>query len=391
MYELRGKLSYLIGNITLLQQNNWIDRNTRAIFIEFAAYNPNINLFVVTTMLIEMLPSGNMVKSRKFECINLMETSNPIVKILFMVVYMFFVLYFTLKAIKQFMKQGWAYLKGFWTLVDWILIIFSVISFNCFLQRIEKAAEISKYFIETKGYDYIKLQDVNLANQLIVITLSCCCAFQTIKFLQLLRFNNKIYMLALTLNHCIPKLGGFVLVFSVIWFAFVQLMYLFFNERSYAYADIVKSVTTSIQILLGKFEIGPLLQGNPLFGSILFMSYNILIVLLLMNTFISIICESFEAVRIDLEGKPNDFEIFDYFAGLFGRMSASIKAKTRRMRMEGLNLEDNDDEEEMSEYERLRAVTRNRHVVLSDRVDKLIDMCGIVSLCILSISACIKN
>ena len=95
-------------------------------------------------------------------------------------------------------------------------------------------------------------KDVNLANQLIVITLSCCCAFQTIKFLQLLRFNNKIYMLALTLNHCLPNLGGFALVFSVVWFAYVQLMFLFFNEKSYAYADIVKAVTTSFQIMLGK-------------------------------------------------------------------------------------------------------------------------------------------
>ena len=112
VYELRGQLDYLIGNLSLLQKNNWIDRSTRAVFVEFAAYNPNINLFVVTTMLVEILVSGNLITTAKFECINLMETGNPAVKILWMVIYMIFVIYFALKSIKQFVKQGWSYLKG---------------------------------------------------------------------------------------------------------------------------------------------------------------------------------------------------------------------------------------------------------------------------------------
>ena len=111
------------------------------------------------------------------------------------------------------------------------------------------------------------------------------------------------------------------------------------------------------------------------------MSYNILIVLLLMNTFISIICDSFEVVREELTDKPNDFEIFDYFAGLASRLGGKLKAKARRMKMEGLGVEDSDDEE-MSEHARLQAAMHNRHVVLSDRVDKLIDVCAIVSACL---------
>ena len=36
VYEMRGKKSYLQGNLTLLQFNNWIDRQTRAVIIEFS-------------------------------------------------------------------------------------------------------------------------------------------------------------------------------------------------------------------------------------------------------------------------------------------------------------------------------------------------------------------
>ncbi len=166
-----------------------------------------------------------------------------------------------------------------------------------------------------------------------------------------------------------------MLVFFVIWIAFVQLMYLFFNEKSVAYADLLRSILTSFQILLGKFELGPLLEGNPFFGSILFLSYNIIIVLLLMNTFISIICESFEAVREELVGKPNDFEVFDWIESKIMRVVNFLKPKKKV----ATTFEEDEDEEERLEKERLKLVNENLHLVLSQRVDNLINICGVVN------------
>ena len=40
LYEMRGQLSFIQGNLTLLKEMNWIDRQTRAIFAEFSVYNP---------------------------------------------------------------------------------------------------------------------------------------------------------------------------------------------------------------------------------------------------------------------------------------------------------------------------------------------------------------
>jgi hypothetical protein len=58
VYEMRGQLSYIQGNLSLLKEMNWIDRQTRAVFVEFSTYNPNINLMMVTTILIEFFSSG---------------------------------------------------------------------------------------------------------------------------------------------------------------------------------------------------------------------------------------------------------------------------------------------------------------------------------------------
>jgi hypothetical protein len=61
VYEMRGTKSFLKGNLTLLQNNNWIDRKTRAVVVEFAVFNPNINLTVVAEILFEFLPSGGII------------------------------------------------------------------------------------------------------------------------------------------------------------------------------------------------------------------------------------------------------------------------------------------------------------------------------------------
>lgn len=46
-----------------LQQQNWIDVRTRAVFIEFSLYNANVNLFASVTLLVEYLSTGGAVPS----------------------------------------------------------------------------------------------------------------------------------------------------------------------------------------------------------------------------------------------------------------------------------------------------------------------------------------
>ncbi len=65
--NLTGSLNEVQSNLTLLRKLNWIDRQTRAIFIQFLLFNPNINMFAYLNILFEILPSGNMINSIQIE------------------------------------------------------------------------------------------------------------------------------------------------------------------------------------------------------------------------------------------------------------------------------------------------------------------------------------
>ena len=66
-FNMKGSLGDIQSNLLLLRDQNWIDRNRRALFYEFSVYNPNVNLFAYCNILFEVLSSGNYIISTRFE------------------------------------------------------------------------------------------------------------------------------------------------------------------------------------------------------------------------------------------------------------------------------------------------------------------------------------
>lgn len=66
VYRLDSDPATIQSDLNTLQQLSWIDKRTRAVFIEFTLFNPNLNLFSYSEMFFEILPSGNLLPSAKF-------------------------------------------------------------------------------------------------------------------------------------------------------------------------------------------------------------------------------------------------------------------------------------------------------------------------------------
>ena len=217
VYEMRGKLSFLKGNLSLLREMNWIDRQTRAVFVEFSAYNPNINMVMVTTILVEFLSSGSILTTAHFDPLNLFgEIGGGFVsfKIISELLLMAFIGYFTVLQILEFINMGLKeYVKDFWFLIEWSIILTAFISFIMFILRYVAAQEVLDFFKNTGGYGYMKLQTVNGYNQVLTYCLGLCSSFGTLKLLKMLRFNQHISILGVTLKQCFSELAGFCVVF----------------------------------------------------------------------------------------------------------------------------------------------------------------------------------
>lgn len=126
-----------IQTIEKLKENLWIDRGTRAVFIDFTTYNPNINLYVVTKLIAEFPATGGMFTSWQFRTLNLLENSSQaqiglyicFIMFLFFIIYYLIEEFFEIKAlgfIPYLQSSGWNYLDLFIILISIALVFFLI-------------------------------------------------------------------------------------------------------------------------------------------------------------------------------------------------------------------------------------------------------------------------
>ena len=323
VYETRGQLSYIQGNLSLLQEIGWIDRQTRAVFVEFSTYNPNINLVMVTTILVEFLPSGTILVNPRFDTLNLFGDIGGIFsfKTICEIVFYAFIVYYIIIQIIQCFNEGLErYLTGFWNLIELSIIITAFVSFLMTILRIISANNVLSFFKTTGGYSYIKLQNVNDNNQTLTNCLGLCASISTIKLLKMLRFNQNISILGITLKQCFEELVSFSFVFLVIWISFVQIMYLIFNQNLEGYLSITKTMESTFEMMIGKLSATQFMQSNSILGPIIVSAYCSAIIFFALNIFISIIIDSFDKVRREAKIDPDKFGFLDHITNKFKRL-----------------------------------------------------------------------
>jgi polycystin 1L2 len=315
IYQARGAEKFLIGNLTILEKLGWIDRNTRAVFGEYAAYNPNINLFIVATIVFEFLPSGTILAKARFDPLDLFHGINgsSMFIIICDVLYIIFIVWFFVKQIRDIIIKRRNYI-GFWAFVEWGIIVSSCFAIGIYIYRYTVAVDLLDFFKKTSGYQYIKLQKVSMWSQWFETCVGFCAFLGTLKFMRLLRFNTKMNYLAITLSIAAHDLAGFGVVFVIVWMAFVQIMFLIFYRSLVGYSTIIKAAETSFQIMVGKFDAQSLFNANKFLGSLIFASYNFTIIFFMLNIFLSIIGVAFEVTREREKNDSKEYNLMDYIS-----------------------------------------------------------------------------
>jgi len=230
VFELKGSIREMQDKAMVLQKAQWIDEYTRAIFIEFTVYNPQVNLFGITTYLFEALDSSGLFPMFKIEPVNLLNyyTSAMLFQLACEIIFAIFIIFFIIKEIRNLKLKGWRkYFIRFWTCVELLIIGFSISATIIYFYRMIETDRLLKMFKETHGNGYMKFQYVGYWNELLMNLIGWLVFLATIKFLRLLRFNKKMSLLACTLKYAFKPLCMFGLMFTIFFLAFVQFFLLF--------------------------------------------------------------------------------------------------------------------------------------------------------------------
>jgi polycystin 1L2 len=322
VFKMKGNSLSIVNQTQTLKKLEWIDKQTAALFVEFTLFNPNINLYQSCLILFEILNTGGFVASAQFNPIDLNDLNNGGIltfKILINIIYLIFICVFMFREVREILKKKKKYFYDFYNYLDLIIIAFSWAAFTMYLYTLYASYDVySKIGEKSTGFTdkFINLQYITSCHELFNTFLGICAAFATLRFIKLLRFNKKIIVFLAAFKKSLNELVSFGVLFLILWMSFVQAIYLILNNEALEFSSLPNTMYTCFQIILGKFNADLFYDAESMFAPFLFVAYNVCVVFVMLNVFVSILIESFNLAREDKELEQEDPELFSYLKSL---------------------------------------------------------------------------
>ena len=256
--KIKGPNKGIGENLFKLQQQKWINNQTRAVILEFASYNVNINLFIVATVAAEWLPGGGIRTYSRLDPVRLITplTKSGMAVYGCKILFLLFIIYFTLTEFGEIIDQKCKYWSSYWNYLEWFIILtaFSAIGFYSYKQILTN--ELLAIFSKTFGNGYMKLQHVALIDEFYGYHLGLLIFAANLKLLKILKFNQKMSLLIYTLARCWGDLSSFLGIFFLAFASFVQMFYLILFSDMDDFKTPLRAFNTCFTMMLNKFKFG---------------------------------------------------------------------------------------------------------------------------------------
>ncbi|XP_013390791.1 polycystic kidney disease protein 1-like 2 [Lingula anatina] len=298
-----------------LQEFKWIDQRTRAVFLEFTLYNPQVNLFSVAQLLFEFHPTGaifpfyQIFTCKFYQYGNGLEIFVAVCEVMFIL----FILTSTYREFSKFRNTGSKeYFSDPWSYIEVAIVCLGYSAIGLFFQRLVIVNFTIANFHEHGREEFVNFFPAAFWDYILGYTLAAMLVLTVLKFFKLLRFNVRMNMLSATLKKSWKPTLHFYLVL-----AFLMMAYAFFGQCAFGhYIEKFKSLIDTLQtlftLIMGGFEFAILGDSNRVIGIVFLITFAMIIQVTLINMFIAIIDESFRYVLKATKETSNELEMVDF-------------------------------------------------------------------------------
>lgn len=314
--------------IAELKTNLWLDRGTRAVFVDFTVYNANINLFCVVRLLVEFPATGGAIPSWNFRTVKLIRyvTAGDYFVLACEAIFCLFICYYIVEEILEIKRLKFSYFKSFWNILDILVII---ISFVCIIFNVYRTVKVDKMLNdllkkpeEYPDFEFLSYWQVQFNSAIAILVF-----LAWIKIFKYISFNKTMTQLSSTLARCAKDLAGFAVMFFIVFLAFAQLGYLIFGTQVKDFSSFPSAIFTLFRIILGDFNFHELEAANRVLGPAYFILYVFFVFFVLLNMFLAIINDTYSEVKADVSNQQNEFEVGDYFKKSYDKMLDKLNIK----------------------------------------------------------------
>nr|XP_015215450.1 PREDICTED: polycystin-1 [Lepisosteus oculatus] len=325
-----------------LQNFNWLDKMSKALFVEFTLYNTNTDVFAVVTFLVEFSLSAGTLASVDIKAMSLRRLSSGLDLLLLMMVFLLaFAIYFLAREGMAVRREGCRYFAQPWNIAQWCTIALSLSTVVVHLSRVSLADRQWDTFLQHReGFtDFYKF-----AFQSTVFTeLAAVLLFLLIlKVSHQLRFLREWSIFGKTLRRAAKDLLAVTVAFVLLLLAYSQLGYLVFSSSAEGYSSVGSAFLSLLGVPQGLLARRPSLPRPSALSLAYLISYGVVQGWLVLRLFPAALLRSYALVRSELYRpafEPQDYEMVELFLRRLKVWMGLSKTKEFRhkVRFEGMD------------------------------------------------------
>ncbi|XP_041085447.1 polycystin-1 isoform X3 [Polyodon spathula] len=332
------------SNTTLLdlQRNNWLDRMTSAVFVEFTLYNTNTDLYAAVALLVEFAAPSSAYTSMHIKAVPLLRLSTGADLLLVMMGFLvMFVVYFVVHETLIMKKERSSYFSQPWNLVQWSVIVLTLAAVVVHLNRISIADKQWHTFLNhrdgfTNFYQiaFLSYAFTNLA-AVVLFLLILKAAVQ-------LRFLRDWSVFGKTLCRSVRELLAAGVALTLLLLAYSHLGYLVFSSSMEGYSSFGSSVLSLLSTLRGLGSLKACLpEQRSAVCYVFYISYTVIDMWIILRIFAVVLIRNYTVVRFEMYRpaiEPQDYEMMELFLRRLKMWMGISKTKEFRhkVRFEGM-------------------------------------------------------
>lgn len=325
--------SQALTTLQSLRDNLYVDRQARALFIDFNTYNPALNSHVAARIVFEFPETGGVRTRSDLSPLRLLRyrgDSGAGLITLEVILFLFilgFIVYESVRVYFSFhptsahanhpvllcgqasqdeedsqpapKKEGesevtntFSYWRDPWNYLEWINIFIFVM---VMIVRFYTIGWINSNGDRlTRGY--VPLQLLVFLNDFERYSSGVNAFLLWFKMFKYLSFINRFKILFDIFSIAFVDLFFFLIIFLIFFIGMAQTGFLFFFQDVYDFRSFSISIVTLFKSLSGGLDSDALAESNRIFGPAFFVFFNVIVILVLINVFLAIVNESYDTV-----------------------------------------------------------------------------------------------
>ncbi|XP_052067992.1 polycystin family receptor for egg jelly-like isoform X12 [Mytilus californianus] len=327
--ELAVNFDFSNRTLNELTDYLWIDRNTRAVYLEFNLYAPDLNLFANSMFLAEFPETGGIVTSYSIYPFRIYFHlgTNGIYTLICEIIFLSIVIALTGKVVSGVMKKRKTFFKSVWNILDFSCISLSFVCISMYAGRHILASQTMEKFKEDPK-QFINFQHIAIWDLLFNLLHATLLSFSTLRLVGILGYDKRVGKIFLVFNNCAKDLFWSGIFILYVFLCYAALGYLLFGKYIESYCDIFESMGTLFISMMGKSKFTELNAKDPIIAQFYFFTFILVTVFTLLTMFMAILGESISAVHTITKRRMEEElieSLWNKFKNLFVRKSEPTK------------------------------------------------------------------